>query len=208
MRFHEFQKLKEFDASAALSSAGNIMQVLTNPLGSLTDIASGDGSSDKAGTTQSSKEDLSVIQDPDFNRKLEKIANKLGVKATDLLAVMKIESSVNPKATNSSGATGLIQFMPSTAKSLGTTTSELYKMSAVEQLDYVYLYYKNIGLKPGSTAGDIYIATFYPKATGKPDDYVISSRGQNIYNQNAVLDKNKDNIITVGDVKKSVQRFA
>lgn len=43
MRFHEFQKLKEFDASAALSSAGNIMQVLTNPLGSLTDIAGGIG---------------------------------------------------------------------------------------------------------------------------------------------------------------------
>lgn len=40
-----------------------------------------------------------------------------------------------------SGATGLIQFMPSTAKQLGTTTDKLAAMTEVDQLDYVAKYF-------------------------------------------------------------------
>ena len=153
--------------------------------------------------------DVSTIQDPDFNNKLDKIASELGVKSNDLLAIMKQESGVNPKAVNkSSGATGLIQFIPSTAYKLGTSTDELYNMSAVEQLDYVYKYFKMIGIKPGMDLGDLYIAVFYPAALGHDDNHVISSDGHAVYNQNKGLDRNKDGIITVADVKNSVARFA
>lgn len=40
-----------------------------------------------------------------------------------------------------SGAIGLIQFMPSTAKGLGTSTSALKQMTAVDQLAYVEKYF-------------------------------------------------------------------
>lgn len=206
MRFREFSNLTEFDAGSAISSAGNIISMLSNPLGALDNIT-GTTSTDSAGAG-SSTADIATIQDPDFNRKLEKVANKLGVRANDLLAIMKQESGVDPSRVNStSKATGLIQFMPDTARRLGTTTDALAKMSAVEQLDYVYLYYKSVKLKPGSDVGDMYVATFYPAAAGQPDNYVISSRGNKVYNQNAGLDRNKDGTITVGDVKKSVSRF-
>jgi hypothetical protein len=52
-----------------------------------------------------------------------------------------------------------------------------------------------------------------PKYIGYPDDHVLGQKGAEgfsgkVYAQNTVLDRNKDHIITVGDVKNSVARFA
>jgi hypothetical protein len=159
------------------------------------------------------KVDTSAIQDPDFKAKLEKIAQKLGTTSQALLAVMKQESGVNPKAQNKQGgASGLIQFMPATARMLGTTTDEIRQMDAVQQLDYVYRYYKYTGVGDGSV-GDLYMATFMPKYIGYPDHTVLGQQGAEgfsgkVYAQNTGLDRDHDGKITVGDVKKSVQRFA
>jgi len=164
--------------------------------------------------------DTSAIQDPDFNKKLDKIADALGVSSKNLLAIMKMESRVDPAAVNKqSGATGLIQFMPDTARSLGTTVEALREMSAVEQLDYVYKYFKMVGVRPGMDLGDLYMAVFMPKFVGYPDDFVLGQQGGGkvpgtnlssdlVYKQNKGLDKNKDGSITVADVKSSIQRFA
>jgi hypothetical protein len=159
------------------------------------------------------KIDVSTIQDPDFKKKLEKIAAALGTTPNAMLAVMKQESGVNPAARNASGgATGLIQFMPDTARRLGTTTDDLRKMDGVQQLDYVYKYYKMTGVGDGS-AGDLYMATFMPKYIGYPDHHVLGTSGAGgfsgaVYRQNKGLDRNHDGTITVGDVKSSVRRFA
>jgi AraC-like DNA-binding protein len=159
------------------------------------------------------KIDVSTIQDPDFKTKLEKVASALGVKSSDLMAIFKQESGVNPHIQNStSGATGLIQFMPDTARRLGTTTDELKQMDGVQQLDYVYKYFKMTGVGNG-TLGDLYMAVFMPKYIGYDDDYVLGKLGATgfsgkVYDQNKGLDRNKDGAITVADVKQSVSRFA
>jgi hypothetical protein len=159
------------------------------------------------------KVDVSTIQDPDFKTKLQKVASALGVKANDLMAIFKQESGVNPHIQNStSGATGLIQFMPDTARRLGTTTDALKQMDGVEQLDYVYKYFKMTGVGNG-TLGDLYMAVFMPKYVGYPDDTVLGQNGAagfsgKVYDQNKGLDRNKDGAITVADVKSSVARFA
>jgi peptidoglycan hydrolase-like protein with peptidoglycan-binding domain len=168
----------------------------------------------KAPAASSSNIDTTHIQDPTFNGKLKKIADDLGVKSSDLIAIMKLESGVNPKAVNSmSGATGLIQFMPKTAQSLGTTTQALYSMSAVDQLDYVYKYFKMVGVKPGMTLQDLYMAVFMPAAMGKGPDHVLGQKDApgfagKVYAQNAGLDKNRDGTITVADATQSVSKFA
>ena len=158
--------------------------------------------------------DVKTIQDPDFNGKLDKVAKELGVKKEALIAIMKHESGVNPKAVNPmSGATGLIQFMPDTARKLGTSTDELRKMDGVEQLDYVYKYFKMVGVRPGMDLGDLYMAVFMPAHIGKPEDTVLGQSGASgfsgaVYRQNRGMDRNNDGVITIADVKTSVQRFA
>jgi hypothetical protein len=159
------------------------------------------------------KIDTKAIQDPDFKKKVEKVSAALGIQSSNLMAIMKQESGVDPKAQNkTSGATGLIQFMPATARQLGTTTEELLQMDAVQQLDYVYKYFKMTGVGDGSL-GELYTAVFMPKYVGYPKDTILGQAGAagfsgKVYAQNAGLDRNRDGIITKADIENSVSRFA
>ena len=61
------------------------------------------------------------------------MAKRMGVSEDYLYAVMSFETggTFDPAQKNmaGSGATGLIQFIPSTAEGLGTSTSELARMT-------------------------------------------------------------------------------
>jgi hypothetical protein len=85
-------------------------------------------------------------------------------------------------------------------------------MSATEQLDYVYKYFKMTGVGNGQL-GDLYMAVFMPKYVGYDDATVLGAAGApgfsgKVYAQNRGLDRNRDGTITVADVKNSVARFA
>ncbi|MEL4106262.1 transglycosylase SLT domain-containing protein [Oscillospiraceae bacterium WX1] len=144
----------------------------------------------------------------EFKSKVLEVSDNLEINPDDLMAVMAFESAgINPTAQNKqSGATGIIQFMPSTAKSLGTSTEELVGMSAIEQLDYVYKYFKPYKGKIHSIE-DAYMAVFMPVAVGKPNDFILGKKDSkeflvkglsygSVYAQNSGLDINKDGIIT------------
>ena len=83
-----------------------------------------------------------VIQNrQEFVSKVRDICDKLNIDPEWLMFVMYFESAhtFRPDKVNSiSGATGLIQFMPSTARALGTTTNALKKMTNIEQLSSNY----------------------------------------------------------------------
>ena len=84
--------------------------------------------------------------------------------------------SPSQRAGNKPGAAVvLIQFTNKTAAGLGTTTAALSKMTAVQQLDYVERYYKQVGLKPGTGFVDLYMLTYMPGVVtkNKPDDFVL-----------------------------------
>jgi hypothetical protein len=158
-----------------------------------------------------------LMSDPNFADQVQKTANNLGVDPIDLLAIMAFESNLNPSEVNKrSGATGLIQFMPDTAKGLGTNTFALSQMKASEQLKYVENYYKNVGLKQGATLEDMYLATFLPAAANMPDISVLGraddttkigkvSRGA-IYSQNKeAFDPTGKGYFTKADVTRSIR---
>ena len=141
-----------------------------------------------------------------FVDKVTSISDALGIDPNWLMAIMHFESAgtFSASVTNPIGATGLIQFMPSTAADLGTTTSELKNMTAVQQLDYVYKYFLPHKGKLNSYI-DTYFVVFFPLAIGKPDDWVIQSNGISasiIAKQNPSFDVNKDGQVQVWEVKK------
>lgn len=146
---------------------------------------------------------------PEFQQKVEAIEQRLRMAPGSLMAVMRFETggTFDPAERNraGSGATGLIQFMPSTAKGLGTSTDALAKMSAEDQLEYVEKYFQPYKGKLG-TVKDAYMAVLYPKAIGKPEWYPLFTSGTKAYAQNAGLDRDKKGMVTVGDAVARVQQ--
>lgn len=141
-----------------------------------------------------------------FVDKVKSISSKLDIDPNWLMAIMQFESAntFSPSVTNPIGAVGLIQFTPNTAKGLGTTTSALKSMSAVNQLDYVYKYFLPHKGKLKNYI-DTYFVVFFPLAIGKDDDWVIQATGISpsiIAKQNPSFDTNKDGKVQVWEVKK------
>jgi hypothetical protein len=129
-----------------------------------------------------------------FIKGVEKMADRLETKPEYILAAISFETggTFSPSIQNSIGATGLIQFLKTTAKALGTTTDELRKMTAVEQLEYVEKY-----LKPFKGKLDSLEAVYTSILSGSPKkpDNVLFKFGTAAYKLNP-LDWNEDGKIT------------
>lgn len=109
-----------------------------------------------------------------FESKVKSLAAHLGVPVYHLLAIMDVESGMSPSITNKYGYTGLIQFGSTAASDIGTTTSALRSMSAVDQLDYVKKYFdlwiKRLGLKSVDSFADLYLLVLYPAGVKQSND--------------------------------------
>ncbi len=146
-----------------------------------------------------------------FAERVRQIARKYRMNPNWLMGVMNSETggSFDPAQKNmaGSGATGLIQFMPETARDLGTTTTALSQMDEVEQLDWVDRYIerqmRNFRIDRIKDYDDLYLLVFYPAYVGKPNETEFPSY---IYRQNAGVDDNKDGRITVADFKAFIRR--
>ncbi|MCK5788289.1 MAG: transglycosylase SLT domain-containing protein [Chlamydiia bacterium] len=128
-----------------------------------------------------------------------------------LAGIILHESGGNTKARNkNSKATGLIQFMPETAKGLGTTIDEIYDMSFEQQLDLTGKYFRQHGKKwdEAKTATDLYSLVFYPAMVGKSDNYVLGGdkRSGIVAKQNKIFDLNGDGKISAGEFRKWSKR--
>lgn len=144
--------------------------------------------------------------DEAFRAKVTAIANNLSLQPNWLMAVMAFETgyTFNPAERNQgSSATGLIQFLQSTAIGLGTTTARLARMTAVQQLDWVEKYYRAVPASRIKNLGDAYLAVLFPAAIGRPDAFVMWQRDtgqyQREYAANSGLDREKKGYITRGD---------
>lgn len=163
------------------------------------------------------RDQIPAMNDDVFTESAEQVAANLSVPVNWLYAVIDTESGFSPTIRNQmyveqgreeDAAIGLIQFMPRTARDLGTTVDNLKNMSITEQLTYVERFYEQNADKINSPE-DMYVATFYPRALGESDDFVLGSERRNsseaiadIVSGNAPLDRNNDGRITLGEVKE------
>ncbi|MBS1795829.1 MAG: peptidoglycan-binding protein [Acidobacteria bacterium] len=136
----------------------------------------------------------------EFLNGVESMAQRIGTRPEYILAVMSFETggTFDPGKRNGIGATGLIQFLPSTAEGLGTSTGALARMSSTEQLRYVEKYFDQPQFRGrlGSLEG-LYTAVLSGRARQNGDD-VLFTRGTRAYAQNP-LDWDNDGRITAGE---------
>ena len=163
----------------------------------------------------------------EFYNKIIKISKDIKCDPNDLMGIINLETkgTFDPSIPNGIGATGLIQFLPDITekeikdgtpkdmvKRVGKRISELEKMSAEEQLDYVEKYLKS-WIKEKKITGQIdgatlYSLVFWPKAANQGNDYVIAKQGSRVYEQNPLLDKDKsDKAITKKDLGERLKDF-
>ena len=146
----------------------------------------------------------------DFTIAVIQVCVDLGWKheqASHLLSCMAFETGESFSATvrnaAGSGAVGLIQFMPNTARGLGTTVEYLAQLQPIYQLEYVKRYFKPYANRIKSLS-DMYMAILMPKYIGAPEDTQVFTNGI-MYNQNAGLDRDKDHVVTKAEITALVQ---
>src|SRR5262245_21699555 len=145
-----------------------------------------------------------ILRDqPKFWLELRAVAERLKTQPAWLLNVIASESLFNPSARNSlpgQTASGLLQFIESTAHSMGTTTKAIKRMNPVEQLRLVERYLTPFRGRLNSLA-DVYMAVFRGFIIEGGDANIVapldnSKKEQRIFILNKWLDFNSDRKIT------------
>jgi membrane-bound lytic murein transglycosylase MltF len=152
-------------------------------------------------------EDKITLNRAEFVAKVIAKSKEIGIQPDWIMQVMYNESGLNHQAVNPiTNATGLIQFMPDTARALGVTVDMLKRMSNVEQLDYVFKYLRPFRFKIWSYI-DLYFAVFFPLAIGKPLAWVFKAANlaaSKIAQQNPAFDLDKNGQLTVKEVEQAM----
>jgi hypothetical protein len=131
------------------------------------------------------------------------VMQSAGLDAGNVATVIEFESARtwSPSVHNpGSAAVGLIQFMPDTAKALGTSSAALEQMSFAEQLPWVVKHFQRAGVARLTRMVDYYAAVFWPAAIGTADDFVIAKAGSTVYEANKGLDRDGNGEITTADL--------
>jgi hypothetical protein len=165
---------------------------------------------------RSSRRNLTEIlrNQPQFWIELQAVAERLQTQPAWLLNVMASESLFNPAARNplpGQTASGLLQFIESTARRMGTTTEAIRRMNPVEQLRLVERYLTPFRGRLNSLA-DVYLAVFRGVVIEGNETVVVvdSGKERRIYALNKSLDLNGDGRIVKGELglaALSVGRF-
>ncbi|WAJ37726.1 hypothetical protein OU800_00430 [Pseudomonas sp. GOM7] len=150
-----------------------------------------------------------------FRERMLALGENLSLDPNYVMACIALETgrTFNPAIKNpNSSATGLIQFMSSTAADLGTTTALLAKMTHVEQLEYVEKYFlmtaRNVGVPTSEwSLGDVYFSIFTPSIIKKKPEDTIYADGQAAYTVNTFHDRNSDGVITKQEIAENIADY-
>lgn len=171
---------------------------------------------DPLSATDRKAEDLLCRYDP-FEEKLGEVARDLVIPSNWLRAVISFETggTFRPDIRNralvaegrKNAPVGLIQFTSAVAEELGTTSDDLEKMSATDQLDYVRDYFllqkKRLKLERIESLGQLYLMVLYPRAATRGEAEAVFTEGTRLWELNHSAfgeDASVDGKITVGEI--------
>jgi len=165
------------------------------------------------GDTTAGLKGIELIENPQFREKLNQVAESIGCSPEDLIAIFTFESAgIDPQAQNRIGATGLIQWIPPTAKSMfNMDVNQIRGMSGLQQLSLVETYFKKSG--KNSNIDDLYLSVLYPYAKNKPEDYILGSEkgtagAQKFADQNPFAGRDENNrarLVRKSDVLRRIR---
>jgi hypothetical protein len=124
----------------------------------------------------------------EFLIKMVDMCEELQIDPDDMLMVMASESGIDPTSEPGPHTIGIIQFTDGKTGSiteinrihnLGLSIEKLRSMSAVEQLDYVYLHYAKYAGKMNDI-GDIFMVNAAPSLVGNATDDTMINLGNGI----------------------------
>lgn len=164
--------------------------------GTLTNTNTAPSTSGSSNTTEDSRErqaerggpsnvvpPAELENDAAFQAKLdEMIAKYPGLTREEIYSIMQGESGFDSRAVNgSTGATGLFQFMPATARELGYTTAQIQNMTPAEQLEVYDQYLDRWNYDGSNHLGIMQAAPAYASRSGGS---IIYARGSAAWRQN------------------------
>lgn len=156
------------------------------------------GGQPKLGSDKNIVTPANLKKDPLWNETIEKMKKKYGSNFSEqeILKVVKGESAFDTRAVNSNTkATGLFQFMPNTAKWLGTDVNKVQNMGPGEQLALYDYYLSKFNYKGGRLG----IMQAAPAHADKPENYEVYKVGSKAWQQNKGW-RGSDGRITVGSI--------
>ncbi|UQT02920.1 PgbD protein [Serratia phage vB_SmaS-Totoro] len=131
-----------------------------------------------------------------------------------LMSCMAFETgrTFSPTIQNGAGASywGLCQFGSMAMQDIGVTKAQLLAMTAVQQLDCVYKYFKPYTGKLYDLTS-CYMRILWPVGVTKPNTYIMWDKNvpsqAKAYEQNRGLDVNKDGKITRAEVGATIWKM-
>lgn len=142
-------------------------------------------------------------------KELRKVSKELGIKPEWLYKTIFIECQGDIYKSNPySGAIGTIQFLPSTARLLGTDTSKIKQMTTCQQLQLTKKYIQIVsnGRKIISLH-QLYLLVFFPQAAYQSESYIIGDNHTNVFKYNKILCDKADTTLTVSHIKRFLDRI-
>ncbi len=146
----------------------------------------------------------------EFEKKVRQVSDRLSIPPEWLMAVIHAESQFDGSMTNgkASGSTGLIQWLPETAKQLNTTIAKIRNMNHVEQLELIEEYLQRqllLGRKFDSLT-DVYLSILFPYANSLQET-ILYTQPSIAYNMHMHLDIDKNDTINVQDIDQHLQQI-
>jgi hypothetical protein len=131
------------------------------------------------------RDDVRALEnDPAWRAKMDEMVEKHGFDRTQIYQIIDGESAFNPSARNpNSDASGLFQFIPSTARGLGETTYGIRQMTPVQQLNVYDNYLSQWNYQSGNHLGMMQAAPAFAKYPPN-SSRIVYSRGSAAWRQN------------------------